>query len=192
MFNLIVEAESNAPLTAIGAGVVYEQWAKNPAGSIHASWLVIDDGGQPEVAVGWTYAPGATPAFVAPAAPAPSKAQLLSYAEHKVDDLLHRSRNYIVAGLSGPIYEDFDIGTSASLSQIAQCLSLSSLVFPFLYSDENYEVWSLTQVQLSSFLSQIFAYGASVWAFCNGTAIPAIQAGSITTVAEIDGLAWPT
>ena len=32
MFNLIVEAESNAPLTAIGAGVVYEQWAKNPAG----------------------------------------------------------------------------------------------------------------------------------------------------------------
>jgi hypothetical protein len=189
MFNVIV------------GGVVVEQKATNP--NFASGIQVVNDNGQAGVAVGWTYNSGATPPFAAPVPPVLTKDQLLMYADDKASSFLRLSRGYPITGLtmpavvsaaytSGEIFDDAGGATAIDQAALATAMSMSLLTFPFAYSDENHNVWSLTQAQLQQFLGAVTAYALSVWAVINGTVIPGVASGSITTTAQIDALAWPT
>lgn len=120
----------------------------------------------------------------------PTQAQLLTYANGKVQSLLGTARPYTVAGLSGPVVDD--LGPVTALTMNTAFVMQSALTYPYKWSDDNYTIWSMTQDQLIAFLEAAFAYGDSVWALANGTAFSGINAGSITTTAQIDALSWPT
>lgn len=119
-----------------------------------------------------------------------TQAQLLAYAENKIATLLATPRPYTVAGLSGPVVDDCGIPTGLDMD--TTWARLATLTYPFEWSDDNYAVWSMTQVQLTAFLTAAFAYASSVWAFANGTAFPGITGATITTTAQVNALAWPT
>jgi hypothetical protein len=118
-----------------------------------------------------------------------TKAQLFAYADAKVAALLSTPRSYTVSGLSGPVVDD--CGDQTGIDMDTAWAQLSTLTYPYDWSDDNYAVWSMTQAQITAFLSAAFAYANSVWALANGTAFPSIAVSSITTTAQIDALSWP-
>jgi hypothetical protein len=185
----------------IEGGVVKQQFASNPG---FASGIqVVNDNGQGGVAVGWTYSDGV---FAAPSTPALTKTQLCTFADAKLAGILSTSRAYAPNGatvvtlgvnpMTGnpsagtSIVDDAGVSTAANMTQLSA--SLATLTYPFLYSDEEYTVWSMSEPQLAELIAQVVVYGASVWAFFNGTVVAGIHAGSITTYAQIDSADWPT
>ncbi|MGO9430400.1 hypothetical protein [Rhodoblastus sp.] len=126
---------------------------------------------------------------------APTAAALKAYAWSKAQALFAAERAYPMTGM-----------TSAAGATAIQCAvassqpNLNSLAFwaagvpdssPEIWTDDAYQVWTLTQVEALAFTAAVIGYGKSVYAIL-GVAADGINGGSITTMTAIDMLGWPT
>ena len=162
--------------------------------TFHENFLahVQDDKGQP-VAIGWKFKDGV---FSAPTNQR-SKGELVLYADEQVEEKLARAHPYKIDGLGSPMSSIgpfvrgavSDDANGKSLRDLY--LRLPMLSYPFVYVDENYTAWSLTQAQLKQFIEAVLAHADDVWRFYAATLMPAIARGDITSYEQIDTLQWP-
>jgi len=147
-------------------------------------WVPIGTSG---AQVGWTYN-GTT--FTAPAPlPAPTKAQLQAAAWAQSQALLMTSRLYAVAGVTGSISCDA-LSSSANLQGI-NIWGMSAPTATQAWTDNAYNVFTLTGAEAVAFADAVLAYGQSVYATL-AAVVTSINSGSTTTLAQISSAAWPT
>lgn len=119
---------------------------------------------------------------------APTNAQLNSYANAKVVSLLSGEKTYPISGVGSIV--------CAELPAAADLLSINAwgLANPSAtqqWTDDAYNVFTLTGAQAVTLSNTALAYGQSVYAVLATAAIQ-IASGAITTEAQIDALTWPT
>jgi hypothetical protein len=115
-------------------------------------------------------------------------AQLLEYANAKVNQLLAVSRTY---NLSGPSVRSDTLPTPTGSDLLTlYVLGTASPSATFHWTDNFGTTTSLTGTQIVALGLAVAAYGQSVWAVM-ATAASGIAAGTITATTEIDALSWP-
>ncbi len=128
---------------------------------------------------------------------APTAAQLNRYANSKVVALLSAERLYSGPAVAGVTMPAGVTGiTCAEGLAAADLLAINAwgVAAPTAtqeWTDDLYEVFTLTGAQAVTFSDATLAYGQSVYATLASAAL-AIKAGTITTTAQIDALSWPT
>jgi hypothetical protein len=123
----------------------------------------------------------------------PTGAELLAYANGKVQTLLATSRPYDIAAAGGgsaaTVNSDCTTATGADLLALNVWAGANSTATqPWV--DDFGAVTVLTGAQFTELGLAVQAYGASVWAVM-AAAATGIAAATITTTAEIDALSWP-
>ena len=187
MYALVDNASGNVDIVCAG-----ENFAA-PSGK---TWVAVPDGvGATSTGVrGWTYTGGA---FVAPTPAALTPAQLNAYANSKVIALLGAGRLYEGAAVAGVTLPAGVTGiTCAAAPGWLSLLTINAwgLANPTAtqeWTDDLYEVFTLTGAQAVVFSDVALGFGKAVYATL-ATAATGIKAGALTTTAAIDALAWPT
>jgi hypothetical protein len=164
--------------------VAYLAWsAINGPGSIAPNSAALDA----VLATAGLPASGLTP---------PTALQLNQYANGKVLGLLVAERLYSGASVAGVTMPSGVTGiTCAEGPAAANLLSINAWgqaapAATQQWTDDLYAVFTLTGAQAVTFSDAALAYGQSLYAML-ATAALAIKAGTITTTAQIDALAWP-
>ena len=156
-------------------------WPTPPAGAVAISAAVWQAA---LASPGGTYAGGVyTPAAITPA-------HLLGYANGKVERLLATPRLYTPAAGVSIVNDSAPSPTGVYLNALAA--RLSAIAYPLAWQGDDGTVTAIASpAVLTAFIDAVFAYSDSVWAFVNTVVAPGIAAGTITTPAAIDALAWP-
>lgn len=143
---------------------------------------------------GGTYAAGVyTPPAVAP----PTRAQLNAYANGKVLALLAAERLYSGAAIAGVALPAGVAGILCAAAPAWNSLltinawGLANPAATQPWTDDAYNVFTLTGAEAVTFSDAALAYGQSVYATL-ASAATAIASGAIATTAAIDALGWPT
>ena len=121
----------------------------------------------------------------------PTLVQLLSYTNGKIAALLAIPRLYGPLGAGGPTVKcDGTTATGVSLAAInAWGTAAPTATQPWL--DDYGVATTITGAQGVTLSALAGTYARSVWAVAASTCT-AILAGTVTTTAQIDALAWPT
>lgn len=173
----------------IAAGEASATWSGGGYPAPLNSVLMQQDG----AGIGWTLSGGV---LIAPSATATSltKPQLQAAAWAKSQTLLSTSRLYAPAGVtmpSGVTGISCDALSSSDNLQGLNIWGMSSPVGTQPWTDNVYNVFTLTGAQGVAFADSVLAYGQSVYAAL-ATVVTAINSGSVTTLAQIASAAWPT
>lgn len=127
---------------------------------------------------------------------APTPGQLNAYANAKVLGLLAAERLYggpAVAGVTMPAgVAGITCAAAAAWSSLLtiNAWGLANPTATQSWTDDLYEVFTLTGAQAVTFSNVALAYGQAVYGVLAST-VTAIKAGTITTTAQVDGEAWP-
>jgi hypothetical protein len=139
--------------------------------------------------IGWTLSGGVLVAPASPAPAAPSQAQLLGAANFKVASLMAVPRTYALGG-SVSVKCDGMQGTGADLAGLNAWGSANPTATTTWVDDFGVPT-TITGAQGVTLALSVVAYGQSVYNMLGASATE-IASGSITTVAQVNALAWPT
>jgi hypothetical protein len=144
--------------------------------------------------IGWTLVDGVLVAPSSPSPPTPTQAQLNAAAFSQVQTLLSNSRVYAVAGVTMPAGVSGISCDALASSADVQAINTWGSANPTStqqWTDNAFNVFTLTGTQAVTFSDEVLAYGQSVYAEL-ATVVTAIASGSITTLARVTSAAWPT
>lgn len=122
-----------------------------------------------------------------------TKAQLVAYATAKRDDLLAAGITVNVAASGSPavpILADATVGSRSDLTTL-YVLANASSAFTAEWTDNNNVTTLLTAAEILVLAPAIMAWYQHMIAALS-TVIASIEAGTITTTAQVDATAWPT
>lgn len=174
----VVSTSDEAYVAALTAGNVALPWPNDAAGATTTAALdaILAFYGLPTT--------GLTP---------PSGAQLLAYANGKVNAALAVSRPYDLAAAGGggaaTVRSDCSTATGANLLAL-NVWAASNPMATQPWVDDFGVVTVLTGAQFQELGLSVQTYGASVWGVL-AAAAQAIASGTITMTSAIDALAWP-
>ena len=126
----------------------------------------------------------------------PSPAILKSHANAKVVSLLSAARIYSGSAVSGiTMPEGVTVILCAEIPSAPDLLAINAWgnansTSTQRWTDDAYNVFTMTGAQAVTFSNAALAYGQSVYDML-ATAVIDIGNGSITTMAQIDALSWP-
>lgn len=144
----------------------------------------------PQPQLGWTYANGV---FAAPAAPAPTQAQLAAYANAKQWALATGGYTITLTPVGAPAAEAFVFATDATSYSLmtGKALRLQQANPP---AATNWQFASgFASIATADFIAAAIEVADFMQATWNTleTVLATIAAGTITTMAEVDTAAWP-
>lgn len=170
----------------------YDEWKVIP-GNVATPWPVDTTGAETTAALDAVLiAAGLPPTGLT----APTALQLNQYADSKLLGLLMAERLYSGASVAGVTMPTGVTGiTCAGGAAAANLLSINAWgqAAPAAmqqWTDDLYDVFTLTGAQAVMFSDAVLAYGQSLYAM-RATAALAVKAGTITATAQIDALPWP-
>jgi hypothetical protein len=173
---IIYSSASGGIVSDIPAGSGSTIWPKDETGAVTTAALdaVLVAAGLPPT--------GLTP---------PTQAQLLSAANAKLTTLMAVARTYALGGSPAvSVKSDAMQGTGSDLAGI-NAWGAANPTATTTWVDDFGVSTMITGAQGVTLAAAVIAYGQSVYDVL-GTASSGIAAGTITTVAQINALAWPT